>query len=67
VSWREDRWTNTEADAGEYERRHTDAWDDDTPAEHELLDDILPLPLTEGRVVEVDEQGRVWRAIGGGS
>jgi hypothetical protein len=67
MNQREDRWTNTEADAGEYERRHADAWDDDTPAEHELLDDILPLALTEGRIAEVPDLGGVWRAIGGRS
>jgi hypothetical protein len=63
---REDRYTNTEADAGEYERRHTDAWDDDKPSEADMHAPE-PLALTEGRVFEVDEQGRVWRAIGGGS
>jgi hypothetical protein len=67
MSRREDRYTNTEADAGEYERRHADAWDDDKPSASDLVDDGLPLALTEGRVVEVPDLGGVWRAIGGGS
>jgi hypothetical protein len=68
MSRREDRYTTTEADAGEYERRHNmDARDDDTPSEADLVDDGLPLALTEGRVVEVPDLGGVWRAIGGAS
>jgi hypothetical protein len=67
MSRREDRYTTTEADAGEYERWHNmDAWDDDEPNEADMHAPE-PLALTEGRVVEVPDLGGVWRAIGGRS